>query len=245
MGSAFYDWIYWNFFTITINYNISYIELSERRLTNPYEECRTDLYYSRINPILFLPRGPKITHHVEHLNSPMLLCLLSRPCVPLPSKLSSASAAFRPWSPRQPLPSNALFGHNPIVMNFQVSHIKCTWEKALTMNPRVNRLWWRELDRTELNWSAREAAHTLRKLIYDLMNPKPSSTACDPSYTKNYVLLPVAYLKNKLGLRNRHSASVYMRDLCQSPFLFLNKPTDIHKIAVIKLLYLPNFSSLL
>jgi hypothetical protein len=51
MGSGFDDWVYWNFFTITVSYNSSHIELllNEVCLTNLYEESPTDLYYSRIH----------------------------------------------------------------------------------------------------------------------------------------------------------------------------------------------------
>jgi hypothetical protein len=44
MGSAFYDWIYWHFFTITVNYNSSHIELlNDACLTNLSEESLTAL----------------------------------------------------------------------------------------------------------------------------------------------------------------------------------------------------------
>jgi hypothetical protein len=44
MGSGFDDWIYWHFFTITVNYNSSHTELlNDVCLTNPYEESLTNL----------------------------------------------------------------------------------------------------------------------------------------------------------------------------------------------------------
>jgi hypothetical protein len=45
MGSAFDDWVYWHVFTITVNYNISHIELLLNGvcLTNLYEEFPTNL----------------------------------------------------------------------------------------------------------------------------------------------------------------------------------------------------------
>jgi hypothetical protein len=44
-----------------------------------------------------------------------------------------------------------------------------------------NRLWYCELDQTELNWSARQAVHTIWKLIYKLINLKPSIQALNDS----------------------------------------------------------------
>jgi hypothetical protein len=43
MDSGSDDWIYWHFFTITINYNSSHIELllNDMYLTNLYEESLT------------------------------------------------------------------------------------------------------------------------------------------------------------------------------------------------------------
>jgi hypothetical protein len=39
MGSGFDDWVYWHFFTITVNYKSSHIELlNEVCLANLYEE---------------------------------------------------------------------------------------------------------------------------------------------------------------------------------------------------------------
>jgi hypothetical protein len=34
MGSGFDDWVYWHFFTITVDYNCSYIELLLNSLTD-------------------------------------------------------------------------------------------------------------------------------------------------------------------------------------------------------------------
>jgi hypothetical protein len=53
MGSGFDDWVYWHFFTITVNYNTLHIELLQNdvSLTNPYEESLTVLN-ARINSIL-------------------------------------------------------------------------------------------------------------------------------------------------------------------------------------------------
>jgi hypothetical protein len=44
MGSGLDDWIYWHFFTITINYNRSHIELllNDVCLANLYEESLTN-----------------------------------------------------------------------------------------------------------------------------------------------------------------------------------------------------------
>jgi hypothetical protein len=43
MGSGFYDWVYWHFFTITVYYNSSHIELLNNVcLTNFYEESPTN-----------------------------------------------------------------------------------------------------------------------------------------------------------------------------------------------------------
>jgi hypothetical protein len=43
-GSGFDYWIYWRFFTVTVNYNSSHIELlNDVCLTNLYEESRTVL----------------------------------------------------------------------------------------------------------------------------------------------------------------------------------------------------------
>jgi hypothetical protein len=45
MGSECDDWVYWQFFTITVNYNSSHIELilNDVSLTNLYEESLTNL----------------------------------------------------------------------------------------------------------------------------------------------------------------------------------------------------------
>jgi hypothetical protein len=45
MGSGLHDWVYWHFFTVTVSYNSSHIELllNDICLTNLYEEPRTDL----------------------------------------------------------------------------------------------------------------------------------------------------------------------------------------------------------
>jgi hypothetical protein len=52
MCSGFDDWVYWQFFTITFDYNSSHIELllNDVCLTNLYEESGTDLYYYRVEP---------------------------------------------------------------------------------------------------------------------------------------------------------------------------------------------------
>jgi hypothetical protein len=75
MGSGFDDWVDWHFFTITVNYNSSHIEilLNDVCLTNPSEEFRTDLNLSnsRMNYLLYLPHGPDISHHVAQL---IVLC---------------------------------------------------------------------------------------------------------------------------------------------------------------------------
>jgi hypothetical protein len=43
MGSGFDDWVYWHFFTITVNCNSSHIELllNDVCLTNYYEDSLT------------------------------------------------------------------------------------------------------------------------------------------------------------------------------------------------------------
>jgi hypothetical protein len=43
MGSGFYDWVYWHFFTIALNSNSSHIEilLNDFSLTNLFEELLT------------------------------------------------------------------------------------------------------------------------------------------------------------------------------------------------------------
>jgi hypothetical protein len=73
MGSGFDDWIYWHFFTITDNYNSSHIELpwttSIWRIS--MNESLTNLLNSRMNSLLYLPRGPNVCHHVEEL---IVLC---------------------------------------------------------------------------------------------------------------------------------------------------------------------------
>jgi hypothetical protein len=55
MGSRFDDWIYWLFFTITVDYNSSHIELllNDFCLTNLLllSECRTDLYSLELSRI--------------------------------------------------------------------------------------------------------------------------------------------------------------------------------------------------
>jgi hypothetical protein len=44
MGSGFDDWVYWHFFTITLSYNSSHIELlKDVCLTNLSEESLTNL----------------------------------------------------------------------------------------------------------------------------------------------------------------------------------------------------------
>jgi hypothetical protein len=44
MGSGFHDWVYWHFFTITVDYNGSHIELlKDVCLTNLSEESVTNL----------------------------------------------------------------------------------------------------------------------------------------------------------------------------------------------------------
>jgi hypothetical protein len=45
MGSGFDDWVYWNFFTITVNHTSSHNEflLNDVSLTNHYEKSLTNL----------------------------------------------------------------------------------------------------------------------------------------------------------------------------------------------------------
>jgi hypothetical protein len=45
MGSGFDDWVYWHFFTITVDYNSSHIELllNDVCLTNLFEKSLTNL----------------------------------------------------------------------------------------------------------------------------------------------------------------------------------------------------------
>jgi hypothetical protein len=71
VGFVFDDWIYWHFFTITVDYNSSHIELilNDVCLTNLSDWFL--LSNSRINSLLYLPRGPDRRHHVEQL---ILLC---------------------------------------------------------------------------------------------------------------------------------------------------------------------------
>jgi hypothetical protein len=66
MGSGFDDWIYCHFFTITVNYNSSHIELLNICLKNLYEESLTNLGListTRIHE--YLPRSLDTSHHVE------------------------------------------------------------------------------------------------------------------------------------------------------------------------------------
>jgi hypothetical protein len=53
MGSRSDDWVYWHFFTITVDYNSSHIELllDDVCLTNLYEEFLNELN-SRMNSLL-------------------------------------------------------------------------------------------------------------------------------------------------------------------------------------------------
>jgi hypothetical protein len=46
MGSGFDGWVHWYFFTITVNYNSSHIELLLNNvcLTNPYEDSLTPIW---------------------------------------------------------------------------------------------------------------------------------------------------------------------------------------------------------
>jgi hypothetical protein len=51
MGSGFDDWICWHFFTITLNYNSSHIELlNDVCLTNLYEEFLKNLSRMKFGP---------------------------------------------------------------------------------------------------------------------------------------------------------------------------------------------------
>jgi hypothetical protein len=71
MGSGFDDWAYWHFFTTTVDYNRSQIELlNDVCLTDLSEESPT-LLKARMNSVLYLPRGPNISHRVEQL---IVLC---------------------------------------------------------------------------------------------------------------------------------------------------------------------------
>jgi hypothetical protein len=53
MGSRFRDWIYWHFFTITVNYDSSHIELllNDVCLTNLYEESLPVVWISDWSPV--------------------------------------------------------------------------------------------------------------------------------------------------------------------------------------------------
>jgi hypothetical protein len=72
MGSGFCDWVYWQFFTVTVNYNGSHIELllNDVCLTNPvWRISKWSLNHlkSLIYSLLYPPRGPNICYHVEQL----------------------------------------------------------------------------------------------------------------------------------------------------------------------------------
>jgi hypothetical protein len=45
MGSGFDDWVYWHFFTTTVNFNSSHTELpmNDDCLMNLYEESQTNV----------------------------------------------------------------------------------------------------------------------------------------------------------------------------------------------------------
>jgi hypothetical protein len=133
MGSGFDDRIYWYFFTITVIYNSSHIELLLNDVcpTNLHEESRTDLNLSnsRINSLLYLPRGRNISHHIEQL---MVLCYFvchgnvfiaaeTGVCVALRSTLSSASVAVPAFSPC--LPSRYLAMDYPVTILIQESYL--------------------------------------------------------------------------------------------------------------------------
>jgi hypothetical protein len=85
MGSGFDDWIYWRFFTITVDYNSSHNELllNNISLMNLSEESLTNLSLlstlsnSRMHCPLQLLRGRDRSHHVQQF-----LCsvVLSREC---------------------------------------------------------------------------------------------------------------------------------------------------------------------
>jgi hypothetical protein len=70
MASEFDDWVYWR---------SSHIELllNDVCLANPSEESLT-LMNARINSVLYLKRGPNISHHVEKL---IVLCYSRESCV--------------------------------------------------------------------------------------------------------------------------------------------------------------------
>jgi hypothetical protein len=72
MGSGFDNWVYWHFFTITVNYKSSHIELLLNDVCVTNALCRIsdsclNLSNSRINSLLYLPSSPNISHHVEQL----------------------------------------------------------------------------------------------------------------------------------------------------------------------------------
>jgi hypothetical protein len=75
MGSGFNDWIYWHFFTITINYNISHIELllNDICLTNLYEESLTPI---RISNLSVATDGQAVSLDVKPNLGPMTRYLL-------------------------------------------------------------------------------------------------------------------------------------------------------------------------
>jgi hypothetical protein len=66
MGSGFDDWIYWHFFTITVSYNSSHIELllSDVCLTNVLWRISDWLEFTNDLPFV-TAREPSIDHHLQ------------------------------------------------------------------------------------------------------------------------------------------------------------------------------------
>jgi hypothetical protein len=75
MGSGLDDWTYWHFFTITVNYNRSHIELLLHDcLTNLYEESlATGISWTEFTSMRTEYSSPSRT-----VTFPLLFCLLSR-----------------------------------------------------------------------------------------------------------------------------------------------------------------------
>jgi hypothetical protein len=123
-GTGFDDWVYWHFFTITVDYNSSHIELLLNNvcLANASEQSLTSIWISHFSLLLESTNPlPSITSKRSELKSPPprfpLLCftnaLSRKPCIHLGRCFdSSKRVRCRETCFKNPFFSNWLLCHN-------------------------------------------------------------------------------------------------------------------------------------
>jgi hypothetical protein len=144
MGSGLYVWIYWHFFTITINYNSSqsmtvygslHSLLDYECLLFHCDERRTINHCSHIELLLnavwrisrdwylldWTTIGPNVDHHLEQFLCYSVLSVAAETSEPLPSKLASASAAIPAF--RQCLPSHCPAMDYSVIISKKKSYV--------------------------------------------------------------------------------------------------------------------------